>query len=129
MHPSAQPNKQKILENVLQEIVADGDYEAALLSDSNGLTLAVVAAQETNEMMAAMTALLREAAKQAQTMLDLGYVNELSLVGDDRFRLVCRFFQTDTGQPLSLTVVVPPDHAYRHLTNRAISKIKTTWTI
>jgi predicted regulator of Ras-like GTPase activity (Roadblock/LC7/MglB family) len=121
--------KQAVLEEILTWIITTGDYEAALLSDNDGLVLAKAAADETGMMMAAITAVLREAATQARRQLELAYINELSLVGDDRFRVVCRFFQTPTEQPLSLTVVVPPDQAYRRLTNQAITKIIEVWSM
>jgi predicted regulator of Ras-like GTPase activity (Roadblock/LC7/MglB family) len=120
--------KQTALKNVLDQIVTEGDYEAALLSDSDGLPLATFGASATAGMMAAMAALLGDAARQARRQLDLSHVDELSLVGEDRFRLVCRFFETAQGQALCLTVVVPPDQAYRRITNQAIKKIKTVWT-
>lgn len=120
-------DKQTVFEQILQELVAEGEYEAALLSDSDGLALAVVGTEESAAMMAAMTALLGDSARQARWQLDLVYVNELSLVSDDRFRLVCRFFETESGQPLALTLIVPPDQAYRRLTNQALSQIKTAW--
>ncbi len=80
-------------------------------------------------MMAAMTALLRAVTQRVRHELDMAYVNELSLVCDDRFRLVCRFFETDAGQPLILTLVVPPNQAYRRITNRAITAIKKNWSL
>ncbi len=123
----SEATKQTLFEQVLSRIINEGDYEAALLSDDDGLALALVATEETTAMIAPMTALLRDSARQARQQLDLAYVNELSLVCDDRFRLVCRFFQTDSGQPLALTLVVPPDQSYRRLTNRAITEIKAAW--
>jgi predicted regulator of Ras-like GTPase activity (Roadblock/LC7/MglB family) len=120
--------KQQLLEDVLNRIVTAGEYEAALLSDTDGLVLAMAAADEMAVMMAAITALLRDAATQARQQLSLANINELSLVGDDRFRVVCRFFQTGMGQPLSLTLVVPPDQAYRRITNQAIADIVKIWS-
>jgi predicted regulator of Ras-like GTPase activity (Roadblock/LC7/MglB family) len=116
-----------MLEGILGQIITAGSYEAALLSDSDGLLLATVATDDAAGMMAAMTALLRQSASQAREQLQMAQVDELSLVADDRFRLVCRFFQTDTGQILGLTLVVPPDHSYRRITNSAISRIKRVW--
>jgi len=120
--------KQAILEQILRDVVADGHYEAALLSDAAGLPLATVAsANGVGVLMAAMTALLRDTARQVRNQLDLANVNELSLVSDDRFRFICRFFQTENGQPLNLTVIVPADQPYRRITNQAITKIKDAW--
>lgn len=117
------------LRGILDEILVAGEYEAALLSDADGLSLAAVGTAEMADMMAAVTALLRDAATHARRRLALAHVNELSLVGDDRFRLVCRFFETERGEPLCLTVVVPPDQAYRHITNQAIKKVRAAWAV
>lgn len=119
--------QQSKLRNILCEILVEGEYEAALLSDADGLSLAAVGTEEMADMMAAVTALLRDAATHARQRLALAHVNELSLVGDDRFRLVCRFFDTHAGQPLCLTLVVPPDQAYRRITNQAIKKLRSIW--
>jgi predicted regulator of Ras-like GTPase activity (Roadblock/LC7/MglB family) len=128
----ANANKQQKLEKVLERVLAGGHYEAALLSDVDGLPLAAVyndADEPTDSagIVAAVTALLRDAAAQARLQLELAFVNELSLVSDDRYRFVCRFFETDAGQLLSLTLVVPPDEAYRRNTNRAIREINEAW--
>lgn len=119
--------KQTVLEKTLNEIVSDERYPAALLSDSDGFLLAEAALDDTSAMMAAVTALLRQAAAQARQQLALPNVNELTLVSDDRFRLVCRFFQLPTGQSLSLTVMVAPDASYRRVTNNAIKEIQSSW--
>jgi predicted regulator of Ras-like GTPase activity (Roadblock/LC7/MglB family) len=119
--------KQTVLEKTLNEIVSDERYPAALLSDSDGFLLAEATIDDTSAMMAAVTALLRQAAAQARQQLALPNVNELTLVSDDRFRLVCRFFQLPTGQSLSLTVMVAPDASYRRVTNNAIKEIQRSW--
>jgi len=120
--------KQNNLKDILEDAVARGDYEAALLSDSDGLNLAAVGTGAFTGMMAAIVSLLRESAQSTREQLDLAHVNELSLVGDDRFRLVCRFFEADDGQSFILTVIVPPDQAYRRITNRAIKRIQEVWS-
>jgi hypothetical protein len=58
--------------------------------------------------------------------LNLAQVDELSLVGDDRTRLACRYFSLD-GQDLVLAVLVPSEHYYRRRTNQAIRKIRQSW--
>jgi hypothetical protein len=120
--------KQNDLQCLLEEVVVEGGYDAALLSDSDGLTLAAVEAGAFSDVMAAIASILQDAARQARQRLEMAHVNELSLVDDDRFRLVCRFFETDDGRPLNLALIVPPDQAYRRITNRAIRRIQTVWS-
>jgi predicted regulator of Ras-like GTPase activity (Roadblock/LC7/MglB family) len=122
-------DRQGALSEILESVLARGEYETVLLSDDDGLILASAGEEENVGMMAAMTAFLRDSARQAQEQLGLDHVNELSLVGDDRFRLVCRFFATRAGQRLSLTLIVPPDRAYRRNTNRALRRIRRIWNV
>lgn len=122
--PQSLVRGQTIFNSILQSIVVDGGYEAALLSDSDGFAIAAEPFNEKTDMMAAVAALLRDTAGKTREQLDLDYINELSLVANDQQRFVCRFFQTDTGQSLSLTVVAPATQTYRRITNQAITKIK-----
>lgn len=119
--------QQKILEEILKDVMATGEYDAVLLSDSDGLVLAARSAGRTETTVAAVTALLRDVAAQAREQLSLEQVNELSLVDDDRSRFVCRFFRVDGGGLLNLALVVPPDRAYRRVTNQAIHRIQQAW--
>ena len=103
-----------------------GDFKTAVLSTTEGLSLASAPAGYKDEMAAAMVALLNKVAKQAHRQLNLAQVDELSLVGDDRTRLACRYFSI-AGQDLVLAVLTPPDCYYRRLTNHAIREIKRCW--
>jgi predicted regulator of Ras-like GTPase activity (Roadblock/LC7/MglB family) len=118
--------KQVAFEKILQEMNRAGDFKAALLSTTEGLSLASAPAGYEDEMAAATVALLNKVARQALQQLSLAQVDELSLVGDDRTRLTCRYFSV-AGQNLVLTVLTPPDCYYRRLTNRAIIEIRQCW--
>ena len=122
-----QPSKKQVaFEKILQELNRDGDFKAAVLSTTEGLSLASAPTGYEDEMAAAMVALLNKVARQARQQLNLAQVDELSLVGDDRTRLACRYFSLD-GQDLVLAVLVPSDHYYRRRTNQAIRKIRQSW--
>jgi predicted regulator of Ras-like GTPase activity (Roadblock/LC7/MglB family) len=118
--------KQGAFEKILREMNHAGDFKAAVLSTTEGLSLASAPAGYEDEMAAAMVALLNEVARQAHRKLNLAQVDELSLVGDDRTRLACRYFSV-AGQDLVLAVLTPPDRYYRRLTNRAIREIRLAW--
>ena len=118
--------KQVAFENILQAMNHAGNFKAAVLSTTEGLPLASAPAGYEDEMAAAMVALLNKTARQARRQLNLAKVDELSLVGDDRIRLACRYFNV-AGQNLVLSVMVPPDRYYRRLTNRAIKEIRRAW--
>ena len=118
--------KQVAFENILQEMNHAGNFKAAVLSTTEGLSLASAPTGYKDEMAAAMVALLNKVAGQARQQLKLAQVDELSLVGDDRARLICRYFSI-AGQDLVLAVLTPPDHYYRRLTNRAIREVRRSW--
>lgn len=122
--PKPQPPDRLIFDDILTEILEEGSYEAAILSDSDGFAIAAVPFDRLTDMTAAMTALLRDTANQAHQLLKLATINELSLITDDRQRFICRFFYTDTGQSLSLTVMAAADQTYRRITNQAVMKIQ-----
>jgi predicted regulator of Ras-like GTPase activity (Roadblock/LC7/MglB family) len=118
--------KQTIFEEILQEMNHAGNFRAAILSTTEGLSLAAAPANYEDEMAAAMVALLNKVARQARQQLNLAQVDELSLVDNDRTRLACRYFSI-AGQDLVLAVLTPPDCYYRRLTNHAIREIKRCW--
>jgi len=120
--------KQVAFEKILQEMNRAGDFKATVLSTTEGLSLASAPANYEDEMAAAMVALLNKVAGQTRQQLNLVQVDELSLVGDDRTRLACRYFSV-AGQDLVLAVLTPPDHCYRRLTNRAIREIRRAWMV
>jgi len=104
----------------------EGDFKAAVLSLEDGLPLVSTPAHYEDEMAAAMVTLLNETAKRINHQLRLPQVDEISIVYDDRTRLVCRYFTVD-GHKLLLTVLAPPDQSYRRLTNRTIKEIERVW--
>ena len=119
--------KQVAFEQILREMNHAGYFKAAVLSNTEGLSLASAPVSYEDEMAAAMVALLNEVATQARQQLNLAQVDELSLVGDDRTRLACRYFSVD-GQDLVLSVLMPPNRCYRRLTNRAIKALRAAWS-
>jgi predicted regulator of Ras-like GTPase activity (Roadblock/LC7/MglB family) len=119
-------SKQELFEEILYTMNQQGNFEAAVLSVKDGMSLASSPAHYKDEMAAAMVTLLNEAAKKISRALRLPQMDEISIVGDDRTRLVCRYFAVD-GRELLLTVLAPPDQAYRRLTKQAIKEITRIW--
>jgi predicted regulator of Ras-like GTPase activity (Roadblock/LC7/MglB family) len=119
-------SKQEHFESILYTMNQQGNFEAAVLSVKDGLPLASSPHHYEDEMAAAMVTLLNEAAKKISQALRLPQMDEISIVGDDRTRLVCRYF-TVNGSELLLTILTPPDQAYRRVTNQTIQAIKRAW--
>lgn len=119
-------SKQELWEKTLRKMNKEGDFKAAVLSLEDGLPLVSSPAHYEDETAAAMVTLLNETAKRINHQLRLPEVDEISIVCDDRTRLVCRYFTVD-GHELLLTVLAPPDQSYRRLTNWTIKEIERIW--
>jgi predicted regulator of Ras-like GTPase activity (Roadblock/LC7/MglB family) len=103
-------SKQELWEKALRTMSKEGDFKAAVLSFEDGLPLVSAPVHYEDETAAAMVTLLNETAKQINQQLRLPQVDEISIVYDDRTRLVCRYFIVD-GHELLLMVLAPPDQS------------------
>ena len=120
-------SKQELWNKGLRTMNKEGDFKAAVLSLEDGLPLASAPAHYEDEAAAAaMVTLLSETTKRINHQLRLPQVDEISIVYDDRTRLVCRYFTVD-GHVLLLMVLAPPEKSYRRLTNRTIKEIERVW--
>jgi predicted regulator of Ras-like GTPase activity (Roadblock/LC7/MglB family) len=119
-------SKQELFEQILNKLNEEGKFDAAVLSLKDGLPLASSQLHYEDDMAAVMVTVLNEAAHKINRELNLSQMDEISIVGDDRTRLVCRYFSVN-GSDLLLTVVTPPDRAYRRLTNQTIKEITRIW--
>jgi predicted regulator of Ras-like GTPase activity (Roadblock/LC7/MglB family) len=82
------------------------NFGVAVLSMRNSPPLAYSPAHYEDELAAAMVTSLNEAIKRCNKQLNLPQVDEISIVGEDRTRLVCRYFGVD-GQELMLSILTP----------------------
>jgi predicted regulator of Ras-like GTPase activity (Roadblock/LC7/MglB family) len=114
-------------EETLERINREGKFEASVLATPDGLPIATAPAGYDSDVTAAMVALLKSVAQQAQDHVTMAPLDEVSVRASDHIRLVCRSFQVD-GQDFILAVVVPREQRYhRQLTNRAIRELTLTW--
>lgn len=111
------------LERVLNKITREGDFRASILSTLDGFSIAGVSSHFDDVVLSALSSIVQEASKRAETYIGFKRMDEVSLVDDDKFRLVCREFTAGEGH-FVLTVVVPPYKTYRRLTNVAIREIE-----
>ena len=110
------------LEKVLYNMNKDGDFRASIISDFDGLSLASVASEFDDMRISAISAIVQDVSEKAERYIGFKRMDEVSLVDDDKFRLVCRQFEVE-GRQLILTVAVPPYTAYRKRTNTALREI------
>lgn len=115
---------QVVIENKMREILRAGHYEAAHLFSNEGLPLAMAhnlpenAARPSTEhnQIAELAILFHNVRHMAAAMTSLTKLREISIEGATRRKFVFRFFEA-FGQEVILAVVVPPNTAYRKVTN------------
>ena len=113
----------ELLEAQLRRLNLEGQFLASLVSDVQGLPIAAVDSEYNTEMIAALSALVRDVSHRAETQLGFKKMDEVSLVDDDKVRLVCRYFQVG-GSTYVLSCVIPAYQTYRRLTNTALREIE-----
>jgi predicted regulator of Ras-like GTPase activity (Roadblock/LC7/MglB family) len=115
-------NLQGELEKILFKMNKEGNFKASLISDLDGLSLASAASEFDDRRISAISGIVQEVSDKAERYIGFKRVDEVSMVDDDKFRLVCREFKSE-GWHLILTVMVPPYKTYRKLTNTALKDI------
>ncbi len=124
--PSAVANPKYLqgqLESILHRINQEGEFKASILSTMEGFSIAAASSQFDDVVISALSSIVQDASKRAERYMGFKRMDEVSLVDDDKFRLVCREFEVE-GSQFILTVVVPPYKTYRRLTNEAIRDIE-----
>ncbi|MGD2248567.1 MAG: DUF2226 domain-containing protein [Candidatus Methanofastidiosia archaeon] len=114
----------ELVEAQLRKLNKEGSFMASLVADVQGLPIAAVDSEYSTERIAALSALVQDASHRAETQLGFKKMDEVSLVDDDKVRLVCRYFKVGNNT-FVLSCVVPAYQAYRRLTNTAIKEIST----
>lgn len=114
----------ELVEAQLKKLNKEGNFMASLVADVQGLPIAAVDSEYSTDRIAALSALVQDVSHRAETQLGFKKMDEVSLVDDDKVRLVCRYFKVGDNI-FVLSCVVPAYQAYRRLTNRAIKEIST----
>ena len=112
---------------ILHDMNEAGKFRASFLVDTQGLPVAAVTSNYDTDTASAMAALVKNVIAQAQTRINLAEADEVTVRGNDKMRLVSRYF-TVGDEALILVVVAPPDRSYRRLTNRAIRALRVAWS-
>ena len=109
---------------VLQVMNEVGQFEAAVLTSTEGLPIITVPTNYDSHVAAAIVAMLRKISDRVENQLGLAEVDEVNICGHDHARLVCRYIPgRDRENSLMLAVIVPPGQSYRRATNRAVKQI------
>lgn len=111
---------QAVIEQKMAETVAAGAYEAAHLFSNEGLPIAHALSTNTQHIerdrIAEMAILFQDVRRMASLMGGISSLREVTIEGENRRKIVFRFFHAFEQQVI-LAVVVPPNKAYRQRTN------------
>ena len=108
---------------IIQKLVEENRFRAALLTNSAGLTLVGFPDGPEAEMPAAMIALLQRTFEKVQNHVGLRAMCEMLLSDEVGQKLVCRRFSAG-GHDLILALLVPPNRLYRQAIDQAIEQLK-----
>lgn len=120
--PKQEGNASISFVDILQEMNSEGGFTRSVLASSEGLPIASAPMNPDHELASAMIAMLQQVSAETQDNLGLPPVDEVTIRTQERSYLVCRAIPNG-NEWLSLCVLVPPGHAYRRATNRAVRRI------
>ena len=114
---------------LLSQAQKDGNLEAVVLTDGEGLPMASVTRNGTDgETTAAVAALARRVAMRVEERIGMDAIDENHFRDKEGRLLVCRLFQAG-GQNLILIVLADQKRAYRRVTNRLIREVQKLWKV
>ncbi len=116
---------QEIIEEYLNDVITQGNFETAYLFSKEGLPLAEVKGETPIEedRLIEMSLLFQEIIKMADVMGGISELKEIIVEGNNRRKIIFRFFE-GFGQAIVLAMVIPPKKAYRGLTNKLVRTIQ-----
>jgi len=119
--------KEMTLTRILEDMNEAGQFRASFLVDAQGLPVAAVTSGYDTDTASAMVSMVRNAILQLQTGINLAEADEVATRGNDKMRLISRYFKLG-DEALILVVIAPPDRSYRKLTSQAIKAFQSTWS-
>ena len=111
------------LENELEKLKKEGGFIAVTLSDKSGLVLAMVGNEALTTTISALSSLSLSFKTSVQKETALYFIDEVSTVSENKYRYINRYFEID-NEYFIISMIVPPNQAYRQLTNQTIDSLK-----
>ncbi len=117
---------QDIIEAKMLALIEAGRYEMAHLFSAEGLVMAEAFGSRVIERdrLAEVSVMFQEVRNLAETMGGISRLREVIMEGQNRRKIVFRFFPA-FGQEVILVAVVPPRTAYRLVTNQLVRLIES----
>lgn len=116
----------KPLNQMLEQLVRNNGFRAAVLTNELGLPLAAFPEGSESETPAAMVAYIQRLYDQVHERVGLRQMQEIVLRDRVGQQLVCRRFSA-RQHGITLAVLVPPGRAYRQAVEEAIGEIQMSW--
>ena len=116
---------QEKIENFIEQVVKLGNYEMAYLISQEGLTLAQSNSEGAvpEDRVIEMSVIFQDIQQMADVMGGISDIKELVLEGNNKKKIIFRFFNA-FDQSVVLALVIPPQKSYKGLTNKLIKLIK-----
>ncbi|MBN1179712.1 MAG: hypothetical protein JXD18_10890 [Anaerolineae bacterium] len=111
------------LRAVLNDMVAAGEFEAAVLMSADSLPIAACPPEQPGDQLGMLVSFLRRVCIEAEKQVDLAQIEEVTMRDASHTQLVYRRLRPDAHSP-TLTVVVPAGRPYRRAMNRALRRLK-----
>ncbi len=109
---------QQIIENFMQEVIKQGNFETAYLFSQEGLPIAQQYSDHSTRMRTVeISVMMNKVQKFMKDLGKLSRIKEIVVEDEDKKRIVFRFLPF-FDQTAILIIVVPPRKAYRGFTNR-----------
>ncbi len=118
------------LADILKNLMAQGEFSLAVLTDRNGLPIASSDGdQNSSEAQSAVVAQIQNVVIRALGNISMSTPDEISLNDVDGRKLVCRQFTGGDG-PVYLAILIPNRvKPYRKAMNQAIRSIQRVWDL
>jgi len=124
-------NKYKgtLIDERLSILHQDGGYISTYILSGEGYALGGTLHDYDANKATELIRIVKSISDESAPKLDLGIIDEVSFVEDDKIRIALRPFNVgkSTTQMLILVVVMMINQPYRMLTNKAVVSLKKIW--
>jgi predicted regulator of Ras-like GTPase activity (Roadblock/LC7/MglB family) len=108
---------------ILNEMNQEGGFTRSVLATEEGLPIAADPVDTGIELASAMVSVLQQVAAETRNQLELPPIDEITIRTDQKYHLICRPIQLG-NEIMIMGVIVPPNKAYRRVTNKTINRLK-----
>jgi hypothetical protein len=121
--------KGSLIDERLSILHQDGGYISTYILSGEGYALGGTLKDYDADKTAELIRVVKTISDESAPKLDLGMIDEVSFVEDDKIRIALRPFNVGktTTQLLILVVVMMINQPYRMLTDKAVRSLKKLW--